>query len=192
MHNEPIRKSIDERVDVIRKHLSIIFFTDFKCLALFFFTWKCIIFRLTNNFWYLISLILFANRNPWSYIALSYTFLASHVTVTDIEILHGSNVVSFIFIYMHFLVGSVLLIFLIFCIMLCFCFVVFVCLRSVSCVPKLPMSVNYPFLIAPLVLSNVYLITFKPKTKEVMSIWLVNKHQYKRTAFGRSKEREFI
>jgi hypothetical protein len=86
----------------------------------------------------------------------------------------------------------VLLIFLIFCIMLCFCFVVFVCLRSVSCVPKLPMSVNYPFLIAPLVLSNVYLITFKPKTKEVMSIWLVNKHQYKRTAFGRSKEREFI
>jgi hypothetical protein len=60
------------------------------------------IFRLTNNFWYLISLILFANRNPWSYIALSYTFLASHVTVTDIEILHGSNVVSFILFYAFF------------------------------------------------------------------------------------------
>jgi hypothetical protein len=58
----------------------------------------------------------------------------------------------------RFLVGFVLLIFLVFWVVLCFC-VKFVFILCVVC-PILPVSLDCPFLIAPLVFSNVYFTTF--------------------------------
>ena len=51
-------------------------------------------------------------------------------------------------------VGSVLLILLVFCIVI----LCFVYLRSVRACPMLPVSLDCPFLIAPSVFSNIYLI----------------------------------
>ena len=61
-----------------------------------------------------------------------------------------------------------LLIFLIFCVVLCFCvlFVFVLCLMY----PMLPFSLDCPFVIAPSVFSNVYLVTHNSEKNERLMI----------------------
>ena len=55
-------------------------------------------------------------------------------------------------------------------------FICFVCLRPVSCVPKLPVFLDCPFLISPSVFSNVYLFCLSSScflcTKVASVSWL--------------------
>ena len=76
-------------------------------------------------------------------------------------LIRGSSCLPFASALVHtwFFVGSMLLIFLVFCFVLSFCalFVFVECLVY----PILPVSLDWPFLIAPSVFSNVYLIRIK-------------------------------
>ena len=66
-----------------------------------------------------------------------------------------------------FLVASELLIFLVFCVVLFWFFFVFVLCRVH---PKLPMSLDCPFLIASLILSDAYFMYKNPISKEIKYI----------------------
>jgi hypothetical protein len=65
----------------------------------------------------------------------------------------GSVLLIFLVFCVVFLVGSVLLIFLVFCVVFVVLFVFVLCLVY----PMLPVFLDCPFLIAPSVFSNVYL-----------------------------------